>query len=83
MTYKSGRQYEQGIGACVVEEDTIYVTPRRFAAMKNIELREGMHDRPMPYWVVIDMLEAAGWRESLYGLRPTGYRIVVDYELDD
>lgn len=83
MTYLSGRTYDQGMTACVVEGDTIYVTPKRFSAMKAVELRECLDDRPTPFWVAYEMLETAGWRKSLYGLRTEGYRIVVDYEMVD
>jgi hypothetical protein len=78
-TFKSGRSTEQGIRSCVVEGRKLYVTPKRFALMRDIIAKAEDADRG-----AIAAVKAAGVLQAEVNLAMhRGFDVVVDYELVD
>ena len=91
--YRSGRTVDQGIRVCVLEGDTLYVSPKRFSMMKlatdaGIDTLHGPARSETP---ILDpdraaeiALRVAGLLQAEIELRKfRETRIVVDYELRD
>lgn len=83
MPYKSGRTRDQGFSVSVLEGDKLYVHPRRFAAMKELE-----HSPECEHWHPDEMARAllricALSEGAIKGREGRNTEIVVDYELAD
>lgn len=86
MTFRSGRTHERGIRVCVLENDTLYVSPGRYSMMQ--EAANGMYYMPGEGFArdadhaAFMALKLAGLLTSeIFTRRGRETKVVVDYDL--